>query len=115
MRVRGHPQSTVVGEYTDIFQNVQLDESVFAVSGRVDTLITGGQGFFRNVVGITSTLYSPSLARIFVSYASGDYDLFPLGVSASRHRASSACSPCGAKTPAPPGDGLIAGGTGVAS
>lgn len=79
-------QSTIVGEYTDQFQNVQLDENFFATSGRVDTVITEGQGFFTNVLGITSTLYSPSLARIFVSYADGDFDLFTLG--------DGLCEPC---------------------
>jgi hypothetical protein len=79
-------QSSIVGEYTDQFQNVQLDENFFATSGRVDTVITDGQGFFTNVAAITSTLYSPSLARIFVSYADGDFDLFTLG--------DGLCEPC---------------------
>lgn len=79
-------QSSIVGEYTDTFSNVQLDENFFAVSGRVDTVITDGQGFFTNVAGITSTLYSPTLARVFVGYTDGDYDLFTFG--------DGLCEPC---------------------
>ncbi len=79
-------QSSIIGEYTDTFTEVLLDENFFATSGQVETFVSDGQGFFTNVFSITSTLYSPTLARIFVSYQDGDFDLFTLG--------DGLCEPC---------------------
>lgn len=78
--------STIVGEYTDTITNVELDDDFFVTEGTVVTEITAGQGFFTNVLTIQSTLYSPTLARIFVDYADGDFDVFTLG--------DGLCEPC---------------------
>lgn len=78
--------STIVGVYTDEFLEVFLDDDFFTTSGRIITTITEGEGFFTNVFRITSTIYSPTLAQIFVEYASGGVDLFTF--------ADGLCEPC---------------------
>ena len=78
--------STVVGEYTDAYSNVQLDTDFLTVSGTVTTTVTDGRDFFANVAAIETFIYSPTLARIYVTYVNGEFDLFTL--------ADGLCEPC---------------------
>jgi hypothetical protein len=79
--------STLVGAYTDEYSNVLLDANFLTLSGTVTTTVTDGRDFFANIAAIETFIYSPALARIYVTYASGDFDLFTL--------ADGLCEPCG--------------------
>jgi len=78
--------SSVVGGFTDEFAQVLLDADFLPFSGTVTTTITEGRDFFANVASFTTTIYSPTLVRIFVDYANGDFDVFTL--------ADGLCEPC---------------------
>ena len=70
--------SSFVGGYTDEFSGVQLDLDFFLIGGTVTTTITDGSEEFANVAVFTTTIFSPTLAQIGVSYTDGDFDLFTL-------------------------------------
>src|SRR5262249_3495015 len=70
--------SSIVGSYTDEFEDVGLDNDFNVVSGTVFTTVTAGDGLFTNIDDIETIIYSPTLARIFVDYANGESDAFTL-------------------------------------
>lgn len=78
--------SDVVGAYTTEFDDIALDQAFALLSGTVFTTVTDGTGLFANVGEIEIIIYSPTLARIFVDYTSGDSDGFTL--------AEGLCAPC---------------------
>jgi hypothetical protein len=78
--------SNVIGGYTDEFSGVQLDTDFFLVGGTVTTTITDGTDAFANLAVLVTTIFSPTLAQIGVTYADGDFDLFTL--------AEGICEPC---------------------
>lgn len=78
--------SSLVGSYTDEFSNVQLDQDFVVFGGTVTTTITDGSEIFADVSVLVTTIFSPTLAQIGVSYTDGDFDLFTL--------ADGICEPC---------------------
>jgi hypothetical protein len=78
--------STVLGDYTDAFSQVLLDDDFVAFSGQVVTTITQGSDAFANLSVLATTIFSPTLAQIGVTYADGDFDVFTL--------ADGLCEPC---------------------
>jgi hypothetical protein len=78
--------SSVVGEYTETYTDVRLDQDFFVLSGTVNTIVTDGFDFFTNVTTIDTLIYSSTLARIYVAYVDADPDVFTL--------ADGLCEPC---------------------
>lgn len=78
--------SSILGEYDDEFFDVTLDQSFFLIAGRVETFVVAGRGLFANVDQISTNIYSPSLAQIFIAYVNGATDVFMIG--------SDLCQPC---------------------
>jgi hypothetical protein len=84
--------SSFVGGYTDEFSGVQLDLDFFLIGGTVTTTITDGSEEFANVAVFTTTIFSPTLAQIGVSYTDGDFDLFTLADGI--YGPTGLCEPC---------------------
>ena len=78
--------SSVVGEYTEEYNDVRLNADFFILSGTVNTTVTDGFDFFSNVTTIDTFIYSPTLARIYVAYVDAAPDVFTL--------ADGLCEPC---------------------
>ncbi len=83
--VLGHAGS-IIGSYADEFSGVLLDQDFVLFGGTVTTTITEGSELFADVSVIVTTIFSPTLAQIGVTYTDGDFDLFTL--------ADGICEPC---------------------
>jgi hypothetical protein len=78
--------SSVLGNYSDRFDEVLVDDDFVPFFGQVTTTITDGRDSFANVSEFAATIYSRTLARIAVSYTDGAFDLFTF--------AEGLCEPC---------------------
>jgi hypothetical protein len=78
--------SSEIGGYTDEFSGVTLDTDFFLIGGTVTTTITDGTQEFANLSVLVTTIFSPTLAQIGVTYTDGDFDVFTL--------ADGLCEPC---------------------
>ncbi len=78
--------SSVLGGSVDQYDAILLDDDFVVFSGEVSTTIVDGRGVFANLLGVETTIFSPTLAEIGVTYANADFDLFVL--------ADGLCDPC---------------------
>jgi hypothetical protein len=78
--------SSILGDYSEEFVGVLLDQDFIIFSGKVTSSIINGAGLFANLSSVTINIYSTTLSQIVVVYTSQEFDVFIVG--------NDLCEPC---------------------